>query len=223
MAKKNYTVPTGNFKNLLGKRFGRLLVVEYAGRFNNRTFWKVACDCGTAKNVMSNSLIRGLTKSCGCFFLERVTKHGHTGGANKGKSPEYRSWQHMIDRCLNPKHNSFHNYGGRGITVHPRYMDFGNFISDLGLKPGPKYSIDRIDGNKHYEPGNLRWATRLEQNHNMRTNHLLTFKGKTKPLNAWARELGIGNSTIRGRLNKEWSVEDALTIPGRKYHPKCSF
>jgi hypothetical protein len=120
----------------------------------------------------------------------------------------------MIERCERSYHNRFHRYGGRGIRICERWRhDFEAFLADMGPLPGPRYSIERIDNDADYEPGNCRWATPKEQARNTRRNRLVTYAGRTLCVNAWAEELGMNRRTISARLKKGWSPEQALTLP----------
>jgi hypothetical protein len=118
---------------------------------------------------------------------------------------EYRTWDSLKRRCQNPSDRSYSRYGGRGITVCDRWRDsFEAFLTDMGPRPGPGYSIDRI---------NCRWATARQQQQNLRSNRLITFGGETKPLIVWAREKGLTKRSLQFRLNNGWPVERALTTP----------
>lgn len=130
----------------------------------------------------------------------------------------------MISRCYNEKHHHYANYGGRGITVCQRWRDsFAAFLADVGPRPSPQHSLDRYpDNNGNYEPGNVRWATRSEQQRNRRVNHLLTFQGKTQCVIAWAEELGINPVTIIARLRAGRTIEEALFV-GRRKGPTPEF
>jgi hypothetical protein len=138
--------------DLTGERFGRWTVIAYAGRHR----WSCVCSCGARVIVDGGNLRGGRSKSCGCRCSElskaRATKHGMTG------SPEYISWQHMKQRCFNPKNHAYENYGGRGITVYEDgRSNFTAFFADAGPRP-PGCSLDRINPNGNYEPGNIRWS-----------------------------------------------------------------
>ena len=160
--------------DLTNKRFGRLVAIrrrsarDRDGR--SRVWWKCACDCGKTKEIISSSLIRNITTSCGCFQRENAklvaTKHGGT------KDTRYKAWAGIIQRCTNPSNHAFHNYGGRGITVCERWMTYSNFESDVPPRPSSLHSIDRIDNESGYKPGNVRWATAKQQALNRRGKKL---------------------------------------------------
>lgn len=118
-------------------------------------------------------------------------------------------WRHMMARCRNPKWRNYKLYGGRGIDVCERWMDFWNFVADMGPRPTGQ-TIERKDNNGNYEPGNCRWATPAEQGNNRRTNVLITVNGETKTMSQWSRETGIGLTTIRARLARGWAPDDVV-------------
>ncbi len=135
-----------------------------------------------------------------------------TGSYRKSHSPEYTAWVAIKQRCYNPKHDSYPQYGGRGIAMfEPWKESYDLFLEHVGRRPYRGYSIDRIDTNVGYFPGNLRWASASQQQRNRRDNMNLTFDGETKLVRDWAKQLGISITAINGRLKKGWSPERTLT------------
>ncbi len=140
--------------------------------------------------------------------------HGHA--VNRQRSLTYRAWQNMKTRCLNPRYAKFADYGGRGITICNRWLNFANFAADMGERPSVNHSIDRYpDNNGNYEPGNCRWATPLEQARNQRKTILVTIDGEAKCVAEWCAIFGINRSTFQSRMNKlGWrDPVEALTTP----------
>ena len=211
------TITHYRFKDLTGLRFGKLVAVRPVGRSSrDGYYWECVCDCGGKKIALAMKL-RSKTspvKSCGCIPIGAKQKHGH---AIKGsRAPEYTIWANMIRRCTDPNDSSYRRYGERGINVHPLYLDYRNFIKDIGPRPTPKHSVDRINNDGNYEPGNIRWATRNEQARNRSDTRFVTFNGETRPAVEWAEVLNINKHTLLVRLySLGWSVEDALTKPIR--------
>lgn len=135
------------------------------------------------------------------------------GEATK-RTPEYQAWTNMKQRCLNRNGPRFKDWGGRGIRVCDRWLAFENFLADMGRRPSRLHSLDRIDPDGHYEPGNCRWATRREQQRNRRDNETLTAFGKTQSIDDWADEFGVHRALIRGRIKQGWvDAERILTAP----------
>jgi len=159
-------------KDRVGKRYGRLVVLAEAFEKTHPSgdvsiYWECQCDCGVVKAVSGKALGSGIQVSCGCYNLEKAAIHNRKHGMVK--SPEYKSWAHIIDRCTNSNNGSYDNYGGRGITICSEWRhDFEAFYAHVGPKPVGSYSIDRINNNRGYEPGNVRWATPLQQANNKR-------------------------------------------------------
>lgn len=138
------------------------------------------------------------------------TKHGQ---ARRGQqTPEYVAWVDMRGRCFNPRNKSFKDYGGRGIGVDARWCEsFEAFLADVGPRPSPKHTLERVNNDRGYVPTNVRWATRAEQNANRRFNRMITFNGRTLHLSGWARQLGVSVKTLGGRIRSGWPIERALT------------
>lgn len=165
----------GKFIDITGQKFGRLTALDHT-RLDGRKeiYWRCTCECGGSKYVMSQNLRTGKIQSCGCLLRETTGKRRRTHGQSRsvpgGKaSPEYRAWTAMRERCNYPKAVGYKNYGGRGITVCAEWQeDFQAFFDHIGPRPSPKHSVDRVDNEGHYEPGNVRWATRAEQARNTR-------------------------------------------------------
>lgn len=126
---------------------------------------------------------------------------------------EHNSWRAMHERCTNPRYRKFGLYGGRGIRVCDRWVSFREFLKDMGRKPSPSHSIDRIDNDGNYEPGNCRWATHKEQIQNSSIVRRLTANGKTMCISDWSKETGLTLATIVHRLRRGWSEEKALSVP----------
>lgn len=191
----------------VGRRFGRLTIVRVVEAPGRATVI-ARCACGTEKTLRLKDLRSGAVKSCGCLRAEVAGAANRTHG--RTKSPEHRAWMAMRARCNNPKVVSYRRYGGRGIRVCARWDSFANFMSDLGPKPSPDHSIDRIDVDGDYEPGNVRWATKREQVTNMRRTYRVLYQGKLVPLCELARLCGINARTFRNRIERGWSIDRAL-------------
>lgn len=165
--------------DLTGCRFGRLEVLERAAAEGRPTRWLCRCACGTTKVIRGGDLRSGATRSCGCALSDAAkarvavhgvpdnTRHGHGAHRAGRRTPTYVVWSNLIQRTTNPRHPYWDSYGGRGITVCDRWRDFSNFLADMGEKPDG-LTIDRIDNDGGYEPGNCRWATWSQQRRNQR-------------------------------------------------------
>lgn len=200
-----------------GAIFGRLTAIKYIGLDkNNHPIWKFQCSCGVEKSILLYNVIRGLTNSCGCFRRENTTRLKTIHG--KRYTPEHGIWCGIKRRCLNERDVQFANYGGRGISMYPDWIvSFESFFQYVGPRPSKNHSIDRIDNNGNYEPGNVRWATPIEQANNTRFNRLITVKGITKTIAQWESEMGCRKEMIRQRINRlGWNPEVAIFTP-KKY------
>lgn len=200
----------------IGDHYGRLEVLSpVAGRK-----WLCKCICGTILNINGQGLLTGNTQSCGCIVREKGSnnyKHGHTQQhLKKTSDPKYRAycaWGSLRQRCGNVANQDYPSYGGRGITVDPRWQVFENFLADMG-EPPVGMSLDRIDNDGPYSKDNCRWEVKEHQMRNRRNCRRLTYNGETKTMAQWARQLGIGHSALLARVDRGWSIERALGTPG---------
>jgi len=210
-------------EGLAGQRFERLVVIKEVPTKEpdprrRQKYYLCKCDCGNEKEVRGYSLTSGTVRSCGCMQREAATKHGACIGRTRGEhnplDGTYRSWRNMFSRCEDPNIPRYENYGGRGIKVSDKWITFENFLEDMGLRPKGK-SIDRIDNDGNYEPGNCRWATPKEQGLNRRrpSCRSITHSGVTKPISEWAEGLNIKPCTLHNRLTRGWTVKRALSHP----------
>jgi hypothetical protein len=177
------------------------------------------CACGKEARFLARAVHRGHNKSCGCKHHSGDGTRTH-GQANK--TPEYQAWQTMIQRCTNPNIISFPDYGGRGIKVCPRWRkSFINFFTDMGPKPLPprQWSLDRIDNDKGYHPGNCRWARAEVQNNNTRITTAVSAFGETHTVTEWATLKAVPPSRIKQRLRAGWAPEAALSEPPSRSAP----
>lgn len=159
------------FEDLMGRTFGRWVVLRLARKGTHKTpsYWLCKCACGNKKTVAGKSLKSGYSKSCGCLKNEFTSRRFSTHGLSR--TPEYSSWKNMVNRCNNPRTLNYHRYGGRGIKICDRWNPvvggtFENFLEDMRQKPSPQHTIEREDGNGNYEPSNCKWVTRADQAHN---------------------------------------------------------
>lgn len=152
--------------DLTGQKFARLTAIRPVSSGAQGVRWACVCECGNKTEVVAKSIKGGLVQSCGCLNVEVISRKGKNSTHGLTKSPTYRTWLAMRQRCTYPKSISYRYYGAKGVTVCARWADsFDNFYADMGARPEGK-TIDRIDGTKGYEPGNCRWATPLQQVHN---------------------------------------------------------
>lgn len=193
-----------------GDRFGRLTFLrETAPGKGGRRFGAFRCDCSQIVERMISRVRRGEVKGCGCL-RGRDKKHG--AAVHGSLTPEYYSWVAMKARCLNPNVKNWPRYGGRGITVCDRWAaSFSAFLKDMGTRPTAKYTLDRIDNDKNYEPGNVRWATPKEQQRNRARTSLIEIDGRSVPLSQACEERGLNLETVRHRLRAGYPAQRALS------------
>lgn len=197
--------------DLLGQRFGRLTVIEETSqRANGSILWKCRCDCGNTVLVRSNHLRRGGVLSCGCFNKEKGVTHGDT------HTHLYATWRSLKDRCNNPNHPQYKDYGGRGIKVcdewngnYEAYREWSLLNGYADTKRGD-CTIDRIDVNGNYEPSNCRWVDMKAQCRNRRNNVVIECDGESHCLSEWAEMLGEPYQKLVSRHRRGWKPHEIL-------------
>ena len=200
-----------------GQVFGHLIVVEYVGSATNdkSRLFNCKCECGKEIIIKSHELKNGKRTSCGCKNTYGA-KHGQTIG---GVTKEYRAWCHMKERCTNEMNHAYKDYGGRGIRVCGRWLlSFADFLEDVGQAPSKNHTLERIDVNGHYEPGNIKWATWREQHANRRNNVWAEGFGKKLILAEWGRYLGLHEETVRTHLKNGKTIEQIASFGKAKKH-----
>lgn len=201
-------------KNLKDQKFGRWFVIGRSSEIGNsgQVLWSCKCECGTVRDVQSDSLINGRSQSCGCLNQELRTTHGMSN------SPEYVAWANIKTRCYNPSSENYQYYGGRGIQMCDRWLNsFENFYADMGTRPSNLHSIERDNTNGDYEPNNCKWATWGEQANNRRNNVLVNFEDKNLTRAQAANSLGMSKETFHSRVAKGMSVEEIAAAPVNSY------
>lgn len=209
-------------KNLIGRRFGKLLVKEYVGSQNKRSMWLCGCDCGKEKVISSKNLLTNGIKSCGCLKNKGYVKGDVVKGACGDRL--YKVYKSMIHRCYYPNELTYKNYGGRGIKVCDEWLNSFASFEKWALHNGydknaafGKCTIDRIDVNGNYEPSNCRWVDIKTQLNNTTFNVKLTANGLTMSFEDWANKLGVNIHTLYSRHYRGWSDERVVNTPIGKY------
>lgn len=189
----------GQALNLIGQKFGKLVVVSRDASTTGRARWHCICDCGNTKSVLGNNLKNGHSTSCGCFRKAAASARPKTHGMTKTR--EFATWTGMLQRCTNQNKDNYENYGGRGITVCERWQLFENFFADMGVRP-EGMTLDRLDVNQGYSKENCRWATINEQSRNRRNNITVEYQGQSMVLKDVATAAGIssGMASLRNKL-----------------------
>lgn len=205
----------GTFVDRTGIKYGRLTAIKTI-RGRKFVYWLCLCDCGKYTEVRASNLQSGAVKSCGCLNIESITKH------NQVHSRLYNVFNSLKQRCLNPNNKEYKNYGGRGIKICKEWLDkengfmnFYNWAMENGYNENAKFqqcTIDRIDVNGNYEPNNCRWITNKEQALNRTTNKILIYKGKSKTMVEWSKELGINYKTFQKYIQKGKNIEEILKL-----------
>lgn len=202
-------------ENLKGKTFGYMTVisVHHVGTNGKGAHWNCQCVCGAMKVLRGRDLKTEPTVNCGCqserLRKERVTTHGHS--VHGTRSREYRSWGAMKNRCLRESHPDYHNYGGRGISICPEWVDsFETFLSNMGICP-EGYSLDRKDVDGDYTPENCCWASRKEQDRNKRNTIWVVWQGEKVQLRTLAERFGIDRNLVKTRYRAGWPLSRILS------------
>jgi len=204
--------------DLKGRRFGRLVVRERTP--GGRCI--AVCDCGKTHDARVTHILAGKIRSCGCLNGDRRrsrVKHGEFSGGKT--TAEYRAWNAIKARCHRPTCPSYHRYGERGIAVADEWrFDFLRFLADMGRRPTRQHSIERIDNDKGYEPGNCKWATADEQAKNKTSTIRVDVDGESLCLKDACSRLGISYKAVHLRVSRYgWSLEEALRVPVREWGP----
>lgn len=208
-------------KDITNQRFGRLVVISRAGVGpNGMATWRCLCDCGSEKNIIGSNLRLGKTTSCGCLQRQVAVRNGlATKKHGKTHTRTYKSWLSMKARCLNPTDQAYKYYGGRGIKIHPDWIEsFETFLSDMGEAP-LKHTLERIEVNGDYEPSNCKWATKQEQALNKRTTLYVIYDGEYITLKEAALRSSIPYAVLRSRMTRLKWGPDRLFSP---YNPRKS-
>lgn len=196
-------------KDETGRRYGRLTVLSKApATKKGQVKWLCQCDCGTERVVRGDKLRSGSTISCGCLSADQSRVHGLRS------HPLYDTWNGIVQRCTNPNYSAYAGYGGRGVSICDRWLSGEDglsgvecFLADVGARPSPQHSIDRINNDLGYEPNNVRWATPKEQQRNQRTNRIIEIGGERICLSEACERTGVNYATAGGRLRRGWAPE----------------
>ena len=218
--------------SLVGRKINRLTLTHVIEKrdSHNELLAEFYCECGRSKTARLSNVFNGNVTSCGCKRAENAFKNGvviHGYSRVNARTPDYLCWDAMKSRCINSRSANYVNYGARGISVCDRWLgSFGflNFISDMGSRPSPRHSLDRINNDGNYEPSNCRWATTRQQARNKRTARIVEFNGESLPIVEWSERTGLKYDIIHNRISSGWSPSDALTTPvnGRRNSRKGS-
>lgn len=211
---------------MIGARNERLEVIDVFFKEDKRgkkvKYFLCKCDCGNEKLVRSDGITSKRIKSCGCLAKELASQKAKEMGLNNKKhgmsrSRIYKIWDNMRERCNNPNHTRYEEYGGRGITYDPKWDSFSNFYEDMKEGYSDDLTIERIDVNDNYYKENCTWLTMTDRQANKQNTDFLILNGESKRLVEWADILNIPAQTLRSRKRRDWNDFDTLTKPVRKY------
>lgn len=220
-----------NNQDMIGKRYGRLIVISQASNNKNKTIeFDCICDCGNKCKANKYRLLNGQKQSCGCLHKEQLTERNKNTAKYKGESStEYdrilRIYGAMKHRCYNKNDERYNDYGGRGIIICDEWLNDYFKFKEWALNNGYKdnLSIDRVNVNGNYEPSNCRWCTQKEQMNNTRVNKMLEYKGRTQTLSEWCDELKLNYFRVKARLNTcNMTVEQAFELPKQRLRRKIN-
>lgn len=204
-------MPTAGISRVapIGKRFGRVVVISLSRPSGRSTVVDARCDCGDERPYFISNLRTQSEPMCpACREASRPAK------GQSGKHPLFNIWKAMIQRCENPNHTWFKRYGGRGVAVCPKWRDdFEAFAADVGDRPSLKHTIDRVDGNGHYEPDNVRWATHIVQQRNRSDTLRVEWDGRTMSGKEAADIAGLELATFYYRVKAGWPMERIMSTP----------
>lgn len=192
----------GKTRDITGQKFNRLTALRMAPTLSNRRRWLCLCDCGNEKEVDQGNLTNGAILSCGCARKKLATKDSH---------PLYSRWKGMLQRCRDANCEKYPRYGGRGIQVCDRWLDFDSFVEDMGAPPTKQHTLDRIDLNGNYCKENCQWADAETQMNNTSQNRFIEINGVVKTMSQWARVTGVSVATICNRITAGWNPVIAAT------------
>lgn len=198
-------------RDYTGHRWNYLTALEYVGSDGKKSLWKVRCDCGNEITMPGSEISKGRQKSCGCKTSELISAARSTHGMSS--HPAYFVWRSMLDRCRLPTHQAWENYGGRGITVAPEWSTFDQFWEDMGPTYRAGLTLERVDNEAGYSPGNCRWATRTEQARNTRSSRRIDTPWGTMTVAEASDLSGIGVTTLLYRLSRGVAGSDLFTAP----------
>lgn len=203
-----------------GDTYGRWTAIRFSRvkRFpggSQKHMWMFRCMCGNQSEEQAGNIISGKSKSCGCLSRELTSlnfkKHGDSRPGNPFHKL-YMVWSSMKARCLNRRNSRWLDYGGRGISICERWMDYENFKEDMGRMYRDGLTVERVDNDNGYSPENCRWGTQTEQQNNKRTSRFLILRGETLTVSQWARKLGVSAGLLHTRIRRGWSVERTLSL-----------
>ncbi len=207
--------------DLTGQRFGRLCVKELDRAVGGIVYWRCGCSCGAERIVSTTHLRSGHTQSCGCSAAEKISERNRASVTHgMSDSLEYGIWRSMLKRCHVPSALAYARYGGRGIHVCDEWRgSFSTFYKDVGPRPSTRHSLERIDNQAGYHPGNVKWATDIEQNNNRRNNVTAVIDGVTLTAAQIARKFGIRYSTVLFRIRNGRSAAEITAHPVDRRKP----